>query len=100
MINTVLGPISAKEMGTTLVHEHCFVEADVWAEKPANIEERYKKLWDEPLTIANNGGLVARAGMYSPDNIILVEPYQRLQELNAFRAAGGKNSRGLHEWTV
>jgi phosphotriesterase-related protein len=89
MINTALGTISASEMGTTLVHEHCFVEADVWAEKPANIEERYAKLWDEPLTIANMG-LVARAGMYSPDNMILIEPYQRLQELNAFRAAGGK----------
>ena len=89
MVNTVLGTIAAKDMGATLPHEHCFVEADVWAEKPENIEERYKNLFDEPLTLANMS-LVARAGMYSPDNMILIEPYQRLQELNAFRAAGGK----------
>ncbi|MDA4129830.1 MAG: hypothetical protein OK457_03575 [Thaumarchaeota archaeon] len=89
MINTVLGLISAKDMGATLCHEHCFIEADFWAENPEKIEPRFKNLIDEPVSLANMS-LVSRAGSYSRDNQIIVEPFHVLKELRAFRAAGGK----------
>jgi phosphotriesterase-related protein len=88
MVNTVLGSIPASEMGATLCHEHCFIEADFWAENPDNIEPRFRGLIDEPLTIANMS-LVTRAGSFSKDNQIIVEPFHVLKELRAYHEAGG-----------
>lgn len=88
MVNTVLGSISPAELGAVLCHEHCFIEADFWAENPDNIEPRYRSLIDEPVSLANMS-LVARAGSFSRDNQIIVEPFHALKELRAFKAAGG-----------
>ncbi len=89
-INTVLGQIAPEDLGSTLVHEHLFVEGDFFVDlyKRDNMEERYKEILDAPLTLENIG-LVARAGLYSADNLLLVEPYHCLHELQAFRRAGG-----------
>ena len=89
MVNTVLGPISASKMGATLAHEHCFMDSDteLWV-KPEDVPKRFAHLFYEPVSISNLD-LVKRAAGYSVDNGNNDSIPERLQELNAFKAAGG-----------
>jgi phosphotriesterase-related protein len=90
MVNTVLGPISASKMGATLAHEHCFSDADteVWGKK-AEVPKKFAHLLYEPVSMANLD-LVKRAARYSVDNHDNTSFVERVQEMNAFKAAGGR----------
>lgn len=90
MVNTVLGPISAYNMGVTLAHEHCFMDSDteVWL-KPETVPKKFAHLFYEPVTIANID-FVKRAARYCVDNGNNNNFSERVQEINAFKAAGGR----------
>jgi phosphotriesterase-related protein len=90
MVTTVLGQISAKEMGVTLAHEHCFMDSDtpIWL-KSGNVPKRFVHLYYEPVSLANLDE-VKRGARYCVDNGDDTNFAERVQELNAFKAAGGR----------
>jgi len=90
VVNTVLGQISASKMGATMVHEHCFMDSDTefWV-KPKQIPKEFVHIYREPVSISNLD-LVKRAAGYSIDNGNNGDVGERLQELDAYKAAGGR----------
>jgi phosphotriesterase-related protein len=89
VVNTVLGSMSASEMGATMVHEHCFMDSDTefWV-KPEDIPKRFVHLFHEAVSMSNLD-LVKRAGGYSVDNGNNGDLDERVQELKAYKAVGG-----------
>ncbi len=89
MINTVLGTISASEMGPTMVHEHCFMDSDTefWV-KLEDVPEKFQSVYRGPVMMSNLD-LVKRAAGYSIDNGNNGDLDERIQELSAYKAAGG-----------
>lgn len=84
---TVRGPIPAQALGPTLVHEHLFIELEVWLTPPATEAER--QLADAPV-----GPVIAAALRRDPfairDNLRLDDPDLCAAELDLFAQAGGR----------
>ena len=72
-----------------MAHEHCFMDSDteIWI-KPEDVPKRFAHLFYEPVSIANLDE-VKRAARYCVDNGNNGSVPERVQELNAFKAAGG-----------
>ncbi|HZW58280.1 MAG TPA: hypothetical protein VFF30_18470 [Nitrososphaerales archaeon] len=85
-VNTVLGEIEPEKLGSTLVHEHMFVDGTIWAVKPD--QPRYRKIFRKPVAL-ENVGLVRRAGLYSIDNLVVDDFEMILDELSLFKQSGG-----------
>ncbi len=85
VVQTVLGEISASELGTTLVHEHLLVDI------------RCNWHPDDDPTIAFRPVAIERLGRIRAnpfacrDNLRVDEPHVLVEELKRYRAAGGES---------
>jgi phosphotriesterase-related protein len=91
-IHTVLGPIEPDELGPTSMHEHLFIDAQVWFEPPVAEEP----LADERVTLENRGFLQWNP-LASHDNLVIDDEDIVRAELDRVRRAGGS---GLVDLTV
>ncbi|MDZ7701012.1 MAG: amidohydrolase family protein [Halobacteriales archaeon] len=84
---TVDGPIEPGELGTTITHEHLFVDfADPWFSPPEDPEER--RLAEQPVTMENRWYVCSRA-FSNRDNLQLDSVAVAIDEVERFRRAGG-----------
>jgi phosphotriesterase-related protein len=85
-IQTVLGPISPDQLGTTLMHEHLLVDATPWFREPEEATKRavaYGPVRIEILGALRNDPFLCR------DNCRLLDEETAIEEVTHFRRAGG-----------
>jgi phosphotriesterase-related protein len=83
---TVEGPIDPTELGTTLTHEHIFIDMENWFVSPDSVYER--SLSNQPLSLENLW-FVRRNPFMHKDNLILDSIDEACDELAEFYRAGG-----------
>jgi phosphotriesterase-related protein len=81
VVDTVLGPVTAAELGPTLIHEHLFVDART----PAQREESRHR---DPLALHNY--YLARRNDDNPHCLVLDSVGEAADELRHFAGAGGR----------
>ncbi len=86
-VMTVNGEISASELGITAPHEHIFIDMEVFFTPPAEISA--KEIAFGPVTIEKLG-ILKRNPFAVLDNVRITDEETQLNELNYFKAAGGK----------
>lgn len=97
-VMTVEGLVEPKALGTTLPHEHVFIDQSTpygdksrWPaskfEFPATDEERLT--WDEPFTARTRGDFLYRMFGSNRDVLVLESLEDAVAELESYRAAGG-----------
>jgi phosphotriesterase-related protein len=86
-VQTVLGPISADDLGVTLMHEHLLVDATPWFQEPEEASKR--PLAHRPVSI-DMLGVLRNAPFLCRDNCQLLDEQAAVEESSAFRWAGGK----------
>jgi phosphotriesterase-related protein len=96
-VQSVTGPVAAGELGTTLPHEHLFIDLRNQYSVPQDPERR--RVGEEPLS-AGNLHLVRRDPYVIRDNLLLDDATLAAQEAACFRRAGGRTivdctSRGI-----
>jgi phosphotriesterase-related protein len=82
-IHTVLGPISPDELGPTSMHEHLLSDLRVWS-KPSAEPPPGDKVHPRML------GYLRWNALSVPDNLVLDDPDDTIDELRALHAAGGR----------
>lgn len=85
-VMTVLGPIRAQDMGITLPHEHILNDCRCWWNEPSESSRRH--LADVPVHM----GIIGELRMdpfVNLDNCALDDEALAIEELRAFREAGG-----------
>ncbi len=84
---SVGGPVSGTALGPTLIHEHIFIDLDVWLTPPLTDEARRQA--EQPV-----GPEIAAPLRYDPfsvrDNLHLDDDDLARDELSLFAAAGGR----------
>jgi phosphotriesterase-related protein len=85
-VETVLGPIDARDMGVTMSHVHVTLDIRCWHMPPASPAVR--ALADRPLGLENLG-LARRNGLAVVDNLVQHDLDLATRELLAFKQAGG-----------
>lgn len=84
---TVEGPIDPKTLGTTLAHEHIFIDqVTSWFEEPRT--PRDQRLSKEPISIENLS-YVRSHKLAHRDNMRLDSTETAIEELERYRRAGG-----------
>jgi len=87
-VMTVRGPISARDLGITLMHEHVFIDLSLLWDPPTS--EWQEPLVDAEITLANRGLL--QVGPYvSRRNLVLDDFGVAVAELAPFRQLGGRS---------
>lgn len=87
-IMTVRGPIAREALGITLAHEHIFCDLRPLVAEYDEIGKR--KLFHEPITLANYGHL--RRNPYAIlDNALIDDLQTQVGEVMAWRMAGGQS---------
>jgi phosphotriesterase-related protein len=86
-VQTVLGPVSADDLGVTLMHEHLLVDATPWFQEPEEASKR--PLAHRPVSI-DMLGVLRNAPFLCRDNCQLLDEQAAVEESSAFRWAGGK----------
>jgi phosphotriesterase-related protein len=84
---TVLGPVPGSSLGPTLIHEHIFIQLDVWLTPPATPEAR--ALADLPVGPDLQHAL-RRDPFSVRDNLRLDDEALACAELDLFARAGGR----------
>jgi phosphotriesterase-related protein len=85
-VQTVLGAVSADELGPSLVHEHLLIGLACWLEAPTNPARQH--LVDARVTPSLRG-LLASDPYHCRDNLILDDCQLAIDELRHFRELGG-----------
>lgn len=86
-VMTVLGPMPASELGTTITHEHLFIDLSCYLRPPARPED--DPLFFAPVEIGNLYAL--RRDAYSNrDNCILDDVELACREVEVFKRHGGR----------
>src|SRR2546430_882731 len=85
-VMTVRGPISAPDLGITLMHEHVFIDLSFLRDAPTS--EWQKPLVDAEITLANRG-LLQVDPYVSRRNLVLDDFDVAVAELAPFRQLGG-----------
>src|SRR5256885_9327185 len=85
-VMTVRGPISADDLGVTLMHEHVFIDLSFLWDAPTS--EWQKPLVDAEITLANRG-LLQVDPYVSRRNLVLDDFDVAVAELAPFRQLGG-----------
>ena len=83
---TVRGPISGRDLGITLMHEHVFIDLTLLWDSPTS--EWQKPLVDAEITLANRG-LLQVDPYVSRRNLVLDDFGAAVAELAQFRQLGG-----------
>ena len=83
---TVLGPVDAATLGTTITHEHLLVTRQQVSKEPADPSRR--AAFDAPVTLETLGGL--RYGRQpNKDNCGLADERTAIEESSLYKQAGG-----------
>ena len=85
-VMTVRGPISGRDLGITLMHEHVFIDLTLLWDSPTS--EWQKPLVDAEITLANRG-LLQVDPYVSRRNLMLDDFGAAVAELAQFRQLGG-----------
>jgi phosphotriesterase-related protein len=92
LVETVLGPVAAEDLGATLIHEHVRIDLWPWFDAPgtdATAAERAvadQSVADDPLVMER-----VRANPFAVrDNLVLADRDLAVTELARFAAAGGR----------
>lgn len=85
-VQTVLGPISGESMGITLPHEHILQDSSFLFVEPT--QPREKEMAYQKLNLQNLSWVV-RHVFNNVDNLVLDDESRAIQELLAFKEAGG-----------
>ena len=86
-VMTVAGPVSADDIGVTMMHEHILNDCTCWWNKPSEPERQY--LADAPVSIENLAEL-RQDPFVSRHNIALDDEPLAIEELKLLAAAGGR----------
>ena len=84
---TVLGPMTAGDLGITLPHEHLLIDFEVMFRQPAAASD--KALAHQPVTLANVGW-VRQHFNANLDNLRLLDEQTAQDEITLFQRAGGQ----------
>lgn len=85
-VQTVLGVIEAGELGSTLPHEHLFLDGSSWFIEPSEPEE--KELVHQPICLENLGWIRSHRKS-NLDNLRPVDEETAIEEALRFKKAGG-----------
>jgi phosphotriesterase-related protein len=88
-VDTVLGPIGADELGTTLMHEHILVDASRWWHRPSE-DDTYRQTVAHASIAPQYLGTLRNDPFLSLDNARLDDERGAAEELERFRLAGGR----------
>lgn len=97
-VMTVLGPIPAHALGTTLTHEHLFVDLTAWFVRHT-AASRSRDV-DRPVDMSMLSDLRRRPMSTTRDNIVLNDEDLTIQELEQFRRAGGNSVVDVTVWGI
>ena len=86
-VTTVLGPIEASMLGTTITHEHLFIDLSCYLRPPKAGEN--PGIFFDPVTIKNLH-LLHRDPYGNRDNCILDDVDLAIREVEKFKALGGR----------
>lgn len=86
-VMTVRGPISAQDLGVTLMHEHLVADSLCWRTHPQDDEEQ---IWAEAPLSMESLGLLRRNPLFMRDNLLLDNTQLASREALRFRNAGGQ----------
>lgn len=84
---TVLGPVSADDLGVTLMHEHLLVDATPWFEEP---EEATRRSLARRSVSMDMLGALKNEPFLCKDNCQLLDEPTSIEEVTRFRRAGGQ----------
>lgn len=87
MLNTVLGPIDASEIGDTMSHVHLTIDLLCWHMPPESGPQR--GLSENRITMSNLGA-VRRNAMRVRDNLVQDDLDLAIREATDYRVAGGR----------
>ena len=87
LVMTVNGPVSAGELGVTLMHEHILNDCRCWWNKPTEPERQY--LANRPVDVGILGEL-RMDPFVNLDNCALDDEAVAIEELRLFAAEGGR----------
>lgn len=89
-IQTVLGLIDENQLGTTLPHEHLFIELGLWFKEPS--QSTRKLMSEEKIRIDHPDISWFKYHPYSnKDNLRLLNEKEAVYELMRFKAVGGNS---------
>jgi phosphotriesterase-related protein len=97
-IMTVLGPIEPGELGTTLTHEHIFIDFTLPLDQPARwkmANRRFPRtaedfgIWNMPVTDPAHRAFLIRNAWENRDMLLLQDVETSVAEVLQFKAAGG-----------
>jgi phosphotriesterase-related protein len=83
---TVLGPVSTAELGLTLIHEHLLFDFMSCLAEPRNSFEQ--EMASQPVNSTIRGALRFNPCLLA-DNLLHTDTELAVEEINAFKAAGG-----------
>jgi phosphotriesterase-related protein len=86
-VMTVSGPVSPKDLGITLTHEHCLIDLRSYWNSP---QEATRRAFAEAPVALGNIGRSRRNPFLNRDNLILSDAEVAAQELMEFRKLGGQ----------
>jgi phosphotriesterase-related protein len=87
IVMTVVGPIPASELGTTITHEHCLIDMSCWFVD--SDEASRKRDVNRPIEMSMLSDLRRRPFSTTRDNMVLADEELAVRELEWFRRAGG-----------
>jgi phosphotriesterase-related protein len=87
MVNTVLGPVDAEDLGVTLSHEHLFIDITNQFTEPA---DPGKRRLGRAKVGPEHAAVLARNPYAIRDNLLLDDPGLAAEEVAFFRETGGR----------
>jgi phosphotriesterase-related protein len=83
-IHTVLGPIEASELGPTSMHEHLLSDLRIWSRPSPEPPPEGDRVHPGIM------GYLRWNALSMPDNLVLEDPDETIEELRAVHASGGR----------
>ena len=87
-IQTVTGPISAEQLGKTMMHEHCLVQQPQAYRSVNDIDPSYAAFLDSKITPQNRSKVYFHMHKHN-DNLDLTDESLIIKELQYYKQAGG-----------
>ncbi|HEV8636071.1 MAG TPA: phosphotriesterase-related protein [Chloroflexota bacterium] len=87
-VMTVTGPVRARDLGITLIHEHILFNGD-WHHKPIQEDLSRRAIGESQLRMETLGW-ARKFGYEHLDNSHRIDPEEAMRELSFFKGAGGQ----------
>lgn len=98
---TVRGPLNSGNLGTTLLHEHLFIDLRFYVEGPTTMLPQGPNfpVSGDPVQLSNLGG-IQRNMFTTRDNLVLDDLKLATQEVGYFKDAGGSTLVDVTPWGI